>query len=157
MSDLVKYLRTHKRHGIFSRFVANDLGKAADLIEQLQAERDALAAHVDQLVELRKQWEYCVDYLSNPIGLRGLKEEEKCKALLYGDVFKDVDSLEVQIIELLEKSPQASLKNHNARIAHEAYVCGAKEWKNTQEITFSIEEAAYYYTGGKFGVDDSYL
>lgn len=49
MSDLVKYLRTHKRHGIFSRFVANDLGQAADRIEQLERENQALEAHKGSL------------------------------------------------------------------------------------------------------------
>lgn len=145
MSDFIEHLRGLAK-------LQNNVGlkvsidTAADLIEQQQRRIDQLEMTRDAHISVIESQERDNQALAAHV--------ERLYSTINANA--DIRDLWGKLIELAEQSPQTSLAEHDARIAHKAYVTGANEWKNTQEITFSIDEAVFYYTEKEFGVDDSY-
>lgn len=94
MSDLIERMRSEQhRLTRYGYRVSGIIGEAADLIEQLQAERDALAAHIERLKQVRKRW--------------GAMAVNDGKTL-------------IDFAGVMAQSPQASLAERDAKVSRDA-------------------------------------
>lgn len=157
MSDLVKYLRTHKRHGIFSRFVANDLGKAADLIEQLQQRVRELEKELANEKSLQSHSNHIMKLKHDNATLAAHVDRLRCVCAKVCSQMPERITNEQKELMLMTspyggKTPQTSLAQVRAKQAEESFIAGVKCVTDTDESVYeAAEEHANKIRKGKDG------